>query len=202
MRAGAVILAAGASRRMGQAKQMLPLGGSTVLGRTLEAALRSRVDEIVLVLGFCAASILETLPRSTLDRVKTIVNPNYEHGMAGSLQMGISALDSRSTAALILLGDQPLVRTDTLDRIIEAHIGTQAWIVIPTYHGDRGNPVLIARALFPEIMQLRGDTGCRAIFGAHPEQIAKIEIEDEGILLDVDSREDYERLRRLSEFAE
>ncbi len=189
----AVILAAGKSTRMGEAKQLLRLGGTTVLGQTIENTRRAQLDEIVLVLGASAETIRRQLP---LQGLNVVVNPAYEQGMASSLQAGLSALDEQIDAALIILADQPFVRPETLDQLA-AHL-SKAHIVIPSYKGVRGNPVLLNRSVFAEVMQLKGDTGCRAIFGSHAESIVNLEVEDEGILLDLDNQEDYRRLKEES----
>jgi molybdenum cofactor cytidylyltransferase len=192
----AIILAAGKSTRMGEAKQLLRLGESTVLGRTIENVRRSAVvDEIVLVLGASAEAIRGQLPASLLEGLKVVVNPAYEQGMASSLRAGLSALDSQIGAALIVLADQPFVRPETLDQLGREHRRTQAQIVFPSYQDRRGNPVLLDRSVFAEVMALQGDIGCRAIFGSHTERTVRLEVEDEGILLDIDNQEDYERLR-------
>src|ERR1700694_737727 len=96
----AVILAAGMSRRMGTPKQLLKLGENTLLGRVLENVRRSRVDEIILVLGFAAEAIQQQLP---LEGIRIVLNPDYQGGMSGSLRMGLSALRPNSEAALIVL---------------------------------------------------------------------------------------------------
>jgi molybdenum cofactor cytidylyltransferase len=194
-RVAAIILAAGKSTRMGGAKQLLGLGESTVLGQTIENVRRSAVDEIVLVLGASAEAIRRQLPSALLEGLKVVLNPAYEQGMASSLRAGLSALDPKVEAALIVLADQPFVRPETLNHLANQHHRTKAQIVIPTYQGVRGNPVLLDHAIFPEVMALQGDVGCRAIFGRHKEETVNLEVEDEGILLDIDNQADYERLR-------
>jgi molybdenum cofactor cytidylyltransferase len=193
---GAILLAAGTSSRMGQAKQLLPLGSSTVLAQTLEHARAAGVAEVVLVLGSSADSIRHQLPQTLLDGVKVVVNHSYEQGMASSLRSGLSALDPQTAAALILLGDQPFTLPQTLHRILQAYRDSGAQIVIPTHQGTRGNPVLLDRSLFSEAMALEGDVGCRAIFKNHLGGIVNVEVEDIGVLLDLDNREDYERLAK------
>jgi molybdenum cofactor cytidylyltransferase len=197
-RVAAIILAAGKSTRMGEAKQLLPLGESTVLGLTIGNVRRSVVDEIVLVLGSSAEAIRRQLPGSLLEGLKLVVNPAFEQGMASSLRAGLSALHPHMDAALIVLADQPFVRPETLDQLARQHHRAPAQIVIPTYQGVRGNPVLLDRSIFPEVMALEGDVGCRAIFGSHPEGIMNLEVEDEGILLDIDNQEAYQRFRAES----
>jgi molybdenum cofactor cytidylyltransferase len=194
-RVSAIILAAGSSTRMGRAKQLMPLGDSTILERTIANVRAVEVNEIVLVLGASAETIRRQLPLSLLEGLNVVVNRAYREGMSSSLRAGISALDQRSEAALIILGDQPFIRSETMDRVIKAYRRDQAQIVIPSFHGTRGNPVLLDRFVFSEVMALEGDTGCRAIFGSHLEGIAKVEVEDDGILLDIDDPDDYDRLR-------
>ena len=196
LRVGAVILAAGKSSRMGEAKQLLRLGEGTILERTVENVRRASVDEVVIVLGASAAAIRKQLPAEVLGAARVVVNPEYETGMASSLRAGLGALGSDVDAALIVLGDQPFVRPATLDRMVEEYRRTGAQIVIPTHEGTRGNPVLIGRSLFAEAMVLEGDVGCRAIFAKHPKEIVYVEVDDPGVLLDIDNREDYERLGR------
>ena len=166
-----------------------------MLGQTIENVRRAAAHEIVLVLGASADAIRRLLPASLLEGLKLVVNPAYEQGMASSLRAGLSALDPQTDAALIVLADQPFVRPETLDQLGRTHRQTQAQIVIPSYQGRRGNPVLLDRSVFAEVMALEGDTGCRAIFGKHPERTVNLEVEDEGILLDIDNQGDYDRLR-------
>jgi molybdenum cofactor cytidylyltransferase len=191
-RVSAVILAAGASTRMGRAKQLLPFGESTLLARAIENVRAANLDEIVLVLG-AAAEAIQQRPLPSL--IKIVVNPAYRQGMASSLRAGLSHVDAGSAAALIVLGDQPFVQPQTLHEIIDGYHQSRAPIVIPSYQGSRGNPVLLDRSVFSEVMALEGDTGCRAIFPNHLDEILKVEVEDPGILLDIDSPDDYERLK-------
>jgi molybdenum cofactor cytidylyltransferase len=198
-RVAAIILAAGKSTRMGEPKQLLRLGERTVLERTLENVRGARVDEIVLVLGSSAATIQRQLPSSTFEGLKIVVNEAWGQGMASSLREGLAALSAQMDAALIVLADQPFIRPETLDQIVAGHRLSNAQIVIPMHKGFRGNPVLLDRAVFADVMALDGDVGCRAIFGGHLEGIVKVEVGDVGILLDIDNKEDYERLQRFGE---
>jgi molybdenum cofactor cytidylyltransferase len=195
-RVSAVVLAAGASTRMGRAKQLLSLGETTVLTRTIENVRSAGLDDIVLVLGASAEEIRRQLPQSLLEGLRIVVNHAYGQGISSSLREGLSNIDSRSDAALIILGDQPFLRPLTLHQIIDRYRGSRAQIVVPTYQGERGNPVLLDRSVFSEAMVLEGDVGCRAIFANHLEGIFKVEVEDMGVLLDLDDPADYERLRQ------
>jgi molybdenum cofactor cytidylyltransferase len=180
---------------MGEAKQLLRIGGQTVLERTIENVRGTGVEEIVLVLGFFAEEIQRELPAALLDGLKVVVNQQYEQGMASSLRKGLSTVSPQSEAALIVLADQPFVHPETMNQIIERYRGTDAEIVIPFHNGQRGNPVLLGRSVFPEAMAVQGDTGFRPLFGKHANDIARVDVDDAGILLDIDERADYERAR-------
>ncbi|HEY5028203.1 MAG TPA: NTP transferase domain-containing protein [Candidatus Angelobacter sp.] len=187
----AVVLAAGISRRMGTPKQLLSIGGETILERTLKSVRASNVSEIVLVLGHAAESVEREI---STERLKIVRNLDYEQGMGTSLRTGLAAVDTKLSAALIVLADQPFVRAETLNQLIACHQESKWQIIIPTYNGFRGNPVLLDRSVFQEVQGLNGDVGCRAIFGDHTENILKLPVDDPGILLDIDSRDDFEKL--------
>jgi len=141
-----VILAAGMSSRMGSIKQLLPLGGRTLIENVLENLRESQVDEIVLVLGFSADMIREKIP---LDGVKVIINEAYREGMGTSLRTGIAHVSPEASAALVVLADQPFVQPGTIDQLIRVYREQKPQIVIPVYQGFRGNPVLLDRSVFP-----------------------------------------------------
>jgi molybdenum cofactor cytidylyltransferase len=195
----AVVLAGGMSRRMGVPKQLLCIEGKSLLEHTLANVRASAVHEIILVLGFAADEIEKEISPQGL---KITRNESYQQGMGTSLRTGLAAVDPQSTAALIILADQPFVQTATLDRLIEFHgsskpAAARSQIVIPTYRGFRGNPVLLDRTVFPELQGLSGDMGCRAIFGDHTGGIYRLPVDDAGILLDIDSPEDLEKIDQL-----
>jgi molybdenum cofactor cytidylyltransferase len=191
----AVVLAAGASRRMGTPKQLLRIGDETILERTLNNVRASDAAEIVLVLGHAAEMVEKEI---STEQIRVVHNPDYQQGMGTSLRTGLGAVSADATAALIILADQPFVRPETLNRLIGCHIGrhkeSKPQIIIPMYKGFRGNPVLLDRSVFEEVKGLNGDVGCRAIFGDHTGGICKLPVEDAGILLDIDSRSDFETL--------
>jgi molybdenum cofactor cytidylyltransferase len=178
---------------MGSLKQLLPLGGRTLLENVLKNLRESQVDEIVLVLGFSADAIREKIP---LDGVKVIVNEEYVEGMGTSLRTGIAQVSPEADAALVVLADQPFVQPGTIDQLIRVYREQKPQIVIPMYRGFRGNPVLLDRSVFPELLGLAGDIGCRAIFGDHTENILKAPVDDIGVLLDIDTPLDFETLQQ------
>jgi molybdenum cofactor cytidylyltransferase len=189
----AIVLAAGTSTRMGTAKQLLRLDDRPLLQHVLDCVRASAAKEIVLVLGFAAEEIRRGID---VQNVRVVFNESYRQGMGTSLKAGLSAVDPQCAGALIVLADQPFVRPATLDLLMAEHHRSKAQIVIPTYRGFRGNPVLLDRSVFAEVMALGGDIGCRAIFGDHLEGIVKLPVDDAGILLDIDRQSDFEALRR------
>ena len=187
---------------MGAPKQLLAVGPGaeeTLLGRVIENVRRSHAAEIVVVLGHAADEIRR---RVSLGGVRVVMNEEYREGMGSSLRVGLGAVDGRTEAALIVLADQPFIRPATLDRLIEQYGEKRPQIAIPVYRGFRGNPVLLDRSVFSEVMELHGDIGCRAIFGSHLENILKVPVEDAGILADIDEASDLEKLRSFAERGE
>jgi molybdenum cofactor cytidylyltransferase len=183
----AILLAAGQATRFGRCKQLTPIGGQPLLGHVLGTLRRSRVDEIVVVLGAYADDIREQVD---FEGARVVFNPDFAAGMSSSIQAGLRALAPTAEAAMLVLADQPLVTTATLDTLISEYRRTSGQVILPTYHGVRGNPVVVDRALFPEIMEIRGDTGCRAIFGDHADSIVKVPVDDRGVVTDIDTPED------------
>jgi molybdenum cofactor cytidylyltransferase len=184
---------------MHRTKQLLPLGGKALLEHALANVRAAQVHEIILVLGFAAGEIQQKISTSGLT---VITNENYHEGMGASLRMGLGAVSPRSSGALIVLADQPFVCPSTLDGLIEFHRKHRPEILIPLYKGFRGNPVLLDRCVFPEVVKLKGDIGCRAIFGGHTQGIHKLPVDDSGILLDVDTIDDFNMLAALFEAGE
>ena len=195
-RIGAIVLAAGRSERMGQAKQLLRLQGRSLLAHSLASVLRTEADPVVLVLGFAAEQIRRETPAELLDKVMIVINASHAGGMSSSLRAGLAALGPQADASLIILADQPFVKPETMCAMIQAYRESSADIVVPRYQARRGNPVLLDRAVFPEAMNLKGDMGFRAIFGNHGASLIAVDVDDEGVVVDIDNREDYERARR------
>jgi len=181
----AIVLAAGSATRFGSCKQLAPIDGKPMLQHVLELLRTTRIDRTVVVLGAHATEIRAAV---RFDRERIVLNPEHAEGLSTSIRAGLRDLDA--DAALIVLGDQPFVAAETIDRVIAEHARTRADIVIPTHQGRRGNPVLIDRALFAEVEALRGDVGFRALFAEHAGAIVTVETDDRGILRDVDAPHD------------
>jgi molybdenum cofactor cytidylyltransferase len=188
---GAVILAAGQSRRMGRNKMLLPFGASTVLESVVtEAAACEPVHDLVVVTGHQSnriAALLGSYP------VRCVFNPAYAQAdMLVSIQVGLRALADDVTAALIVLGDQPRIQRAIIQQV------SAAWqpsaISIPSYQLKRGHPILIDRALWPDVLALPQTATLRDFIRAHEQQIRYVVVETDSVLKDMDTPEDYEAL--------
>jgi molybdenum cofactor cytidylyltransferase len=192
-----IILAAGASTRMGRLKQLLPLGDRCLLQHVVDAAAASCLDEIVVVLGYRAEEIRETLHLPARRAARIVVAADYAQGQSASLRAGLRAAGPEACAAAILLGDQPQVTAQLIDRMAREYLNSNSAIVRPVYierDGGRvpGHPVLLARRIWPEVEKLEGDQGARTLIAAHPECVHEIPIE--GVPpVDIDTGEDHQR---------
>ena len=191
----AIVLAAGLSRRMGRPKLLLELRGAPVIRRTVEGLLGAGLDDLVVVVGPAAVAVVQALAGLPL---RFAVNPAPEAGQAGSVVAGVRALPTGATAALIALGDQPSLPAAVVPRLLEAFHSTGKPIVAPVYRDGRGNPVLFASSLFPELLALHGDRGARAIVEQDPERVAAV-VFDIAMPRDLDTPEDYDSLRTTEE---
>ncbi len=185
----AVVLAAGGASRLGRLKQLLPWGGQTMIEHVVDTVLASAVDEVVVVLG-CQAEAVQ--PALAGRPVRGVVNTAWEEGLATSLRAGLAAVSPQAEAALFVLGDQPRLTAQTIDRLLAHYRTTRCPIVVPVYRGRRGNPVLFACSLFPELLALQGDVGGRVLLEKQRAGIAEVDVGSDEVLMDVDTLEDYE----------
>lgn len=191
-RFGVVILAAGASSRMGTPKQLLPVEGKPLLVRAVEAALGSAAWPVVVVLGANAELI-----RPVLARLPVLVTENaaWAEGMAASIRAGVTTLQQFSRSldgALIALCDQPAFSTDTITRLVEAHHTTGRSIVAAHYAGRRGAPALFLRQHFAALIALTGEEGARALLHGDPAAVASVDLPT--LALDLDTPADVAAL--------
>jgi molybdenum cofactor cytidylyltransferase len=187
----ALILAAGASSRMGRPKQLLDWGGRPLVRAAAEVALAASLNPLVVVVGNAQAQVEEALDGLPL---RLIANPDYASGQSTSLRAGIAALGEDTDAVVVLLGDQPFVTAAIVERLVDEWHTSAAPIVAPTYAGQRGNPVLFARSIFPELLAVQGDQGARAVLAADRARVRLVGFDDARPLADIDTPEDYERL--------
>jgi molybdenum cofactor cytidylyltransferase len=188
----AIVLAAGGATRFGSPKALAPLGGRPVLQHVLDVASRLGFLEILVVIGRDADAIEREL--AWRDE-KRLINPKPEAGISSSLKIGLAAADPASQAAVVLLGDQPMVRQDVIAALLAGFDVAGRPIVAPRYAGGGGpNPLLIARSAWRLAQDTKGDRGLGPVLRANPELVEEIEMP--GSNPDLDTPEDLARLER------
>ena len=193
-----LILGAGASERLGQPKQLLPFGGTTLLGWVIAQAQRAAgLDELVVVLGRAAEQIRQ---RIDFGAAKVVENPVFSEGCASSYRAGIGALDPQSEAIMILLGDQPGIKPGVMDQVAEKWRHGQSQIAICSYHGRKGHPMIFARPLFDQLLGLHGDKAAWKLVDANPDLVQEIEF-DLPAPEDINTWDDFNRLAGAGESA-
>ena len=189
-----MILAAGSASRMGQPKQLLPLGSRPMLWHVAQAACQSRLDEVIVVTGAAAEPVslcIADLP------LRIVHNPDWQKGQAGSIQTCLRELSPDCDAVLFLLADQPLITPQLINDLL-AHWQKCGKSIIRPCHGDKsGTPVLFALAAWrDELAKLSGDQGARQMIIDHPEEIGYLPVASAEIFLDVDTIEDYAKMQQ------
>ncbi len=189
---GLILLAAGASRRMGQAKQLLRFGGATLLRHACQVALATAARPVIVVLGAdharCETEIAD-LP------VERVLNPQWEQGMSGSLRAGLARLSDLAPAAagvVVMLADQPAVQPGDVAALLAAWDPPHRPIAAAAYNGILGVPAVIGRALFAELAALQGQEGARALLLRHAGKTVAVAMPSAA--QDVDTPDDYRRL--------
>jgi molybdenum cofactor cytidylyltransferase len=185
-----LVLGAGASSRFGHPKQLLPFRGSTLLGWVIDQAERAMgLDEVIVVLG---RSVDEIREKVVFGNAKVVENPVFGSGCASSYRAGIGALDQRSDAIMILLGDQPGVDPETIDRVADEWRRGDGQIALTSYRGRKGHPMLFARPLFDELVGLHGDKAAWKLVDANPDLVRVIPL-DRPFPEDINTVEDFQR---------
>ena len=183
----AVILAAGKSERMGSAKALLPYGGHTFLDRILASIDECGISHRVIVAGAHFREIAAHAPS-----LRVVFNPDYDMGMTTSFQAGIRALPEGVDGAIVFLVDHPLISPGTIRALLAA--GGAAEVILPVYKGRRGHPVLFSRRFLDEILELPASVGVNHLVRSRPERVAEVVVNDPGVLVDIDTPDDLERL--------
>lgn len=186
----AMILAAGESKRMGKPKLLLPFGEKTMIETVIDRVIQSKAEKILIVLGSNREKIEKKIGNLPLE---IAVNPDFREGMLSSVQRGLEALPEEARAVLIFLGDQPSIPSEVIDSVIDAFRKTGKGIVLPVYKGERGHPVLIDMKYRHEVENLNPEVGLRELVYGQPDDILEVEVDDAGILRDINDIEDYTR---------
>jgi molybdenum cofactor cytidylyltransferase len=187
----ALILAAGESSRMGTDKACLNYKNHTFLETILNTLREAGVQRTAVVLGHHAEEIQRSV---MLEGAEVVINPDFRRGQTSSLQMGLKALESQELEGIVLcLVDHPAVCAQTVRQVVDAFSDSLAPVVIPTYQGRRGHPVVIGRQLFGELKSLGTEAGANTIVQEYREATQFVEVNDPGILLDIDDPDSYRR---------
>ncbi len=193
MKLAALILAAGASSRMGSPKALLPLAGETFAGRLARLFREAGCTPVILVLGHGAETVRHGLATEDADAI--VVNPDYARGQLSSLQCGLTAVPEDAAGFLFTPVDHAAVRPSTIAEIVRRFANRSGeLLVIPQCAGRRGHPVCCARKLVPEFLSLPPGGTARDVVHRHRDRTACVEVDDPGIHSDADDPEAYRRL--------
>lgn len=188
-----IVLAAGKSTRMrGRNKLLIKIDGKPIIRRVVEAALNSKVDEVIVVLGWEADRLRELL---TDLPCRLILNKNYGRGQSSSLKAGLREVAEATRAILVLPGDVALIDSRSINLVVEEYNRAKASIVVAAHEGRLGHPILLDKKLFPEIEQIDEETfGLKFVVKKHQNEMRLIEAGSANVLRDVDAPEDLEQL--------
>jgi molybdenum cofactor cytidylyltransferase len=189
----AVILSAGESSRMGRPKALLPIDGVRFIEKIVTSLQSTRIEKTIVVLGHNAEEMWQKIGDLP---VAILVNHDYEQGQLSSLQVAIRHLESSSEGRpvdgiLVHLVDHPYISPTLVDLMIDRFYETKKLIVVPRFQGRRGHPVIFSRALFSELLAAGTDQGAKPVVHAHRDDTLEIDTEDEGVLIDIDTPEEY-----------
>lgn len=185
----AIVLAAGKSTRMQKQKLLLPFKGETIIRMVVKTAMQAVDNNVIVVLG----SHSEEVRRETNDpNLKFILNPNYETGMLSSVICGFSSLPESAGAAMLFLGDQPHIPESVPEQLIAAWNNSEKGIIIPTYSGKRGHPVLIETKYKHEIEHLNPEKGLKELMEKFDTDVLEVECQAPEIIRDIDTPDDYQ----------
>ena len=191
----AIVLAAGRSQRMGHInKLLLPLQGRPLLLHMLDALAAGGVHQRLVVTGHDAGAVEAALAGRS---ERLVTNPDYASGMASSIRAGVEAAPMDTGGLLIGLADMPHIRPSTIRRLVDAFVDTgREEIVLPTYQGQDGHPVIFPARLHADLLALDGDRGARTLLQAENDRLQRLAVDDPGVLLDIDTPKAYVRERR------
>ena len=187
----AIILAAGSSTRMGSPKMLLPWGDNTIIGQVIETLKYAGIHEILVVTGSDRIAVQHAIEHYD---VKTVFNSLYKEGdMLISIQTGLRNLRNNISAALIVLGDQPQLKSSVVTRITKAYNESLSPLIVPSFEMRRGHPWIIERSLWQRFLQMKPDQKPRDFLNKFSQKIYYIPLEDDSILRDIDTQQEYKK---------
>lgn len=195
-----IILAAGASTRYGESKQLLRLKDKYLIEWVLDAALNSKLNQIVLVLGYDHQKILQALgENSQHSKLSIEINPEFEKGQSRSLRTGLSKVKNDFPAVMFLLGDQPMLNTATINILLERFWADNKDICVPICRGKRKTPAIFSRRFYTRLMGIKGDMGARQLIDDNPDRVLTVEMDNPILFFDIDTQQDFESLNKKLE---
>ena len=193
-----IILAAGMSTRFGGNKLLKKINDSTMIENVVKSAVSSEADEVVVVLGYEAEKIKEVLKKFSC---KFVYNPDYKSGQSSSVKVGVKFVMNYADAVMILPGDIALITPRSINLVIDEYKRSKSPIVVASYQGRAGHPILFDRSLFNELMEINEETmGLKAVINRHKDVVKKVDVGSDEVLIDIDTEEDFKKyiLTRLS----
>ena len=184
----AILLAAGQSKRMGgENKLTTEIEGIPLIKRSVKNIIASAVDELIIVLGYQKEIIEKLIDKN--EKIKVVFNRDFESGIASSIKTGLGHLSEKTESFFICLGDMPLVNHDIYNQMIRSKNNKE--IIVPTYKGQQGNPVLFSNSMKDKIMNIQGDIGAKKILELNKDKIISVQIDDQNITKDFNTKENF-----------
>ena len=187
----AILLAAGQSKRMnGENKLTKEIQGIPLIKHSVKNILASSIDELIVILGYQKEVIEKIIDKN--ERIKFAFNVNYENGMASSIKTGLNNLSEKTEAFFICLGDMPMVNQGVYNQLIKSKNNKE--IIVPTYKGQQGNPVLFNKSMKEKVIDISGDVGAKKILELNKDKILNLEINDQSIAKSLNTQDDFSSL--------
>jgi len=187
----AILLAAGQSRRMnGENKLTKKIQGVPLIKHSVKNILAASIDELIIVLGYQKEIIEKLIDKN--EKIKFVFNKDFESGMASSIKTGLDNLSEKNEAFFICLGDMPMVSSDIYNQLIKSKDNKE--IIIPTYRGQQGNPVLFDKSMKRKVLDIRDDVGAKKILELSKDKILNLEINDQSITRGFNAQDDFSSL--------
>ncbi len=192
-----IILAAGAAIRFGRPKQLLRLNDRYLIEWVLDAALNSKLNKIILVLGYAHQKILQALDQKLqYSNLSVVINPEFKKGQSYSLRAGLSKVKDDFASVMFLLADQPMLNSAVINTILERYWETDKDICVATYRGKRKNPAIFSHRFYNQLMEIRGDIGARQLIEENPDNVLSVEIDNSLCFWDIDTPQDAQKLKK------
>ena len=187
----AILLAAGQSKRMnGENKLTKEIQGIPLIKLSVKNILASSINELIIVLGHQKEIIEKLIDKNK--KIKFVFNKNFESGMASSIKTGLNHLSEKTEAFFICLADMPMVNHDIYNQLIKSKDNKE--IIVPTYKGQQGNPVLFDKSMKEKVLDIKGDVGAKKILELNKDKILNLEINDQSIARGFDTQDDFNSL--------